>query len=137
MGQGKIEKPYKVKKGDYIVARRWKNPDYFLNPNDHEKAKKNAGNRYILMRALRVGRDGNVKHVANKQAWEAQHPPNTGNTTSDHNISMVWTLGVYARNMALDCLMDKEFDSLDEIQEAIEKAVFVNARGMGTKGLNA
>ena len=62
----------KAKKGDYVVARKLVFAGTYI-PVEWRRSKEKDQECYVVMRALRVDRNGLVKHVANKQAWEAKH----------------------------------------------------------------
>ena len=114
----------KAKKGDYVVARKLVFAGTYI-PVEWRRSKEKDQECYVVMRALRVGRNGLVKHVVNKQAWEAKHTPGGGNTLMAQYISMTWTLGMYAKCPALENLMDKEFETSAEVIAEIEKAAAI------------
>ena len=114
----------KAKKGDYVVARKLVYANTYASAEMRQDKEKDR-ECYVVMRALRVGRDGLVKHVVNKQAWEAKHTPGGGNTLNAQHISMTWTLGMYAKCPALENLMDKEFETSAEVIAEIEKAAAI------------
>ena len=114
----------KAKKGDYVVARKLVFAGTYVSSEMRQDKEKDR-ECYVVMRALRVGRNGLVKHVANKQVWEAKHTPGGGNTLRAQHISMTWTVGRYAKCPALESLMDKEFETIEEVRAEIKKAAAI------------
>ena len=114
----------KAKKGDYVVAQKLVFAGNYI-PVEWRRSKEKDQECYVVMRALRVGRNGLVKHIANKQAWEAKHTPGGGNTLKAQHISFIWTIGRYAKCPVLENLMDKEFETIEEVRAEIEKAAAI------------
>ena len=77
----------------------------------------------MVLRVLKADRKGIAQNFAEQHEWNVKHAASAGNTRAAKDISTSYTIGEYGKRTELNTLMDKPFETLDEMRAEIRKAL--------------
>ena len=113
-----------ARKGDFVVVKRQMRIDYSAKPGVETH-----GERYMVLRVLKADRKGIAQNFAEQHEWNMKHAASTGNTRAAKDIFRVYTIGEYGKRTELNALMDKPFETLDEMRAEIRQVLGIEVDG--------